>query len=522
VTVAGTRGTLSLRLRIALILAAINVALWSAFAFYVAAEGQAVRDDLERKQEKLKEATTDAVSSLLARMIRGQVAEKVAEGRAQPNARRLLGLELQKIPFWDEPEFRRYVEKAVVIRERPDGMPDVFHPRSDLIFDHGTFDPDSALRLIKRAAATREVARDGTRLAGQIRVAGEPWGGVYLSIVDPSRDVRPFDPFQSLRRVILIAALATLLLGGAIYLFLDRSVIKPLEALGRVATAAAGGDYSGRVPETSRGDEVGSVIEAQNRMMALIQDYSSNLENRVRESVDLIDRKNRELILAQRLASMGTLAAGIAHEINNPLGGMLNAALRLKRKDLSDEARDRYVALLEENIGRIGETVRRVLDLTPRRTTPGPVSLPDTIQRVIDLVGWRSSRKGVALHLQVHGTVRQVLGDPNEITQIFLNLAMNAIDATGSGGRLTFAISDDGAWVSTRVTDTGSGMPPDVLARAFDPFFTTKEAGSGTGLGLSIVHSLVTNLGGTVEVASEPGRGTTFTVRLRADGAARS
>jgi signal transduction histidine kinase len=147
------------------------------------------------------------------------------------------------------------------------------------------------------------------------------------------------------------------------------------------------------------------------------------------------------------------------------------------------------------------------------------VSLPDAVRRVFDLVGWRSARKGLALHLQVEGDVRQVLGDPNEIVQIFLNLVINAIDATESGGHVTVLVSDEGAWVSARVRDTGCGMPPEVLARAFDPFFTTKEAGSGSGLGLAIVHGLVTSLGGTIEVASEPSQGTTFTVRLRPVGA---
>jgi signal transduction histidine kinase len=199
---------------------------------------------------------------------------------------------------------------------------------------------------------------------------------------------------------------------------------------------------------------------------------------------------------------------------------MLNAVGRLRRPDLDAAAREKYVTLLEENIARIETTVRRVLDLTPGRTTPGPVSLPEAIQRVFDLVGFRASKKGVALHLKVEGAVRKVLGDPNEIVQVFLNLVMNAIDATAAGGSVTVRVADQDPWVSASVRDTGSGMTPEVLARAFDPFFTTKEAGAGTGLGLAIVHGVVTSLGGTIEVASEPGKGTTFTVLLRPVGTA--
>jgi signal transduction histidine kinase len=194
---------------------------------------------------------------------------------------------------------------------------------------------------------------------------------------------------------------------------------------------------------------------------------------------------------------------------------MLNAALKLRRADLPGESREQYVALLEETIGRIGATVRRVLDLTPRATRPGPVSLETSFARVIDLVGWRASRKGVGLASRVEGAVRDVLGDPIEIVQIFLNLAMNAIDATPEGGHVTFRARDEGDWVVATVEDTGVGMSEEVLARAFDPFFTTKEAGAGSGLGLSIVHHLVTSLGGAIDASSRPGRGTTLTVRLR-------
>jgi signal transduction histidine kinase len=507
-----------LRLRITLILAAINVATWSALGVYVVGEGRRIRQDLEEKSARLRDSVTDAVSSQLAELTGIKVGEIVAG--LNPKDPRLLGVELQKILFWDDPKVRRYVDKAVVIRDRFDGTSDVFHPRSDLIFEHGTFDPRAALALVKQATAAHQAAFDGMRAAGEIRVGGRPWGGVYLSIVDVARDFGTFDPFEPLRRVIVIAVVATFVLGAATYLFLAGSVIRPLEELGRVATAAARGDYSQRVAPSRAADEVANVIDAQNRMMALIEDYSSNLEKRVRESVETIDRQNRELVMAQRLASIGSLAAGIAHEINNPLGGMLNAVARLRRKDLTEEARAKWIVLLEENIGRIGSTVRRVLDLTPGRTTPGPVSLPEAIQRVFDLVGFRAAKKSVGLFLETVGAVRKVLGDANEIVQIFLNLVLNAIDATGAGGRITVRVADDGTAVTARVIDTGSGMTPEVLARAFDPFFTTKEAGSGSGLGLAIVHSLVTSLGGTIEVASKPGEGTTFTVGLRPVAAA--
>ena len=173
-------------------------------------------------------------------------------------------------------------------------------------------------------------------------------------------------------------------------------MIRPLEELGRVATAAAERRLlAARRAVSGAADEVGNVIDAQNRMMALIQDYTANMESRVRESVEMIDRKSRELVMAQRLAAIGSLAAGIAHEINNPLGGMLNAVAQAQAEGPDRRGAREVRRRCSRRTSRgIGATVRRVLDLTPRRTTPGPVSLPDAIQRVFDLVGWRAAKQG--------------------------------------------------------------------------------------------------------------------------------
>ena len=366
-------------------------------------KGARSREELERQARSvLEETTTDAVSLVAQPQLIGvQVAEIVAEANASrgPPAPRDRAPEDPLLGRAGVPKVRRQGRRDPGAARRP--RPTSSTPRSDLIFDHGDFDPESALRLIEARAAARTRSRSRERAcAGRDprRRASRGAASTCRSWTPPTAS-GVFDPFEPLRRVIVIAVLGTLVLAGAIYLFLARSVIRPLEALGRVATAAAQRRLLAACRSRPRGDEVGSVIEAQNRMMALIQDYSANMENKVREGVEMIDRKSRELVMAQRLAAIGTLAAGIAHEINNPLGGMLNAALRLKRRDLTDEARDevRRAARGEHRADR--ETVRRVLDLTPRRTTPGPVSLPGR-----DPAGVRPRRmarhpqEGVALH----------------------------------------------------------------------------------------------------------------------------
>ncbi len=512
-------GPLSLRLRITLVFVVINVLVWGGLLSYVFVEGRRIQKAFEASNDRLRERTQDAILAQLTQLLEIKIREKIATSHGKP----ITGLELQDISYWDEPAFRFYVRRAVVIQTYEEGGKDadVFHPRTGLIFGHREFDKEEAVRLVRRALDQNRVIIEGTHAAGQIRIGGlktnnDRWGGVYLSIYDIKRDLPVYDPVQPLRQVTAIAVVGTLALVGVLYSFLARSVIRPLEEMGDVATAAAAGDYSQRVTVRRRRDEVGGVIEAVNRMLGLVEDYRANMERRVAENTAVIANKNRELMLAQRLVAMGTLAAGIAHEINNPLGGMLNALARLRRLDITPEQRDRYLTLLEENTARIGATVRKVLDLSPQRMVPGPVLMPDVVRRVFDLVRYQADRVGVRLELDETGPLPAVLGEANEVVQIILNLVLNAIDACNAGGEIRVRLRREGPWVAVDVCDDGTGMTPEVQTRAFDLFFTTKEAGKGTGLGLATVHNLVTNLGGTIDLESQPGKGTTFRLRFRA------
>ncbi|HYC78336.1 MAG TPA: ATP-binding protein, partial [Planctomycetota bacterium] len=430
----------------------------------------------------------------------------------------MLPIEIQRLALWDDREFRRYVRKATVVRLREGGRGprEFFNPRAALVFDRGALSPEHAAAMVEQSFE-RGVIGDGLRVAGPIRVDGARWGGLYLSAADPAREVRTYDPVRLLGDVAVIAALATVVSLAALYLFLARNVVRPLEDLGGVAAAFAAGDVSRRVRTLDRGDEIGRTLAAVNGMLELVQDYRANLERRVAEQLDVISRKNRELALAQRLAATGTLAAGVAHEINNPLAGMLNAVGRLKRAASDDARREKYLALLEENIERIGAIVRRLLDLSPRRAEAGPVDLGDLARSTLELVRFRAEKQGVALDLDVRPTP-VVLGDRHELSQALLNLVINALDACPKGARVSVRVGEEDGAAALDVVDDGPGMSPDVQARAFDLFFTTKEAGKGTGLGLAAVHHAVTASGGAVRLESEPGRGTAVRIRLPAAG----
>ena len=510
---------MSLRLRLSLVVAAVNVLFWAGMLTWFASEGRRIREDYEDAARARADLVLDTAIAQTVRLVEQEVARVVEENqrRSRPD---LLPIELQEPVFWDDPRFRRYVQKATVVRLVDGGRrrPEFFNPRSDLVFDRAELDRVAAAALVARSLAEDRVIGVGARVAGQIRVGGEPWGGLYLSLEDPASDIRRYDPLRLLGDVATIAALGTLASIGALYRFLARDVIRPIEDLGAVAAAFAAGDVGSRVREIERKDELGRALSTFNRLLGLVQDYRSNLERRVDEQLAVITVKNRELALAQRLAATGTLAAGVAHEINNPLGGMLNAVGRLKKPGAAPEAQAKYLALLEENVERIGAIVRRLLDLSPRKAEAGPVDLADAARRTAELVRYRADTQGVRLAVEADDGVPPVLGDRHELTQALLNLVLNALDASVAGGAVAIRVRRDGADVQVEVADEGAGMTPETAARAFDLFFTTKEAGKGTGLGLAAVHHAVTSSGGSVAIESAPGAGTTVRLRLPVGG----
>ena len=317
---------------------------------------------------------------------------------------------------------------------------------------------------------------------------------------------------QTLQTHGAVFALFTALLVVSTYVMLDRGVLRRLAVLATASRPVAGRDYGGRVPPSRTRDEIGHLLHAFNQMTAEVREYHTELERRVAEATDKIRAAERRMVLTQRLASMGTLAAGIAHEVNNPIGGMLNAARRLQ--DAVPEGKPRtYVELLLEGLERVQRTVKQVLTFTPRTVNPQPVHLPDVARRAVEFARHRLTQRGVELRDALGEDLPGIVGEPSELQQVFLNLIINAADATPAGGQITLQGRGMPSAVEIAVTDTGSGMTEEQVSRAFDIFYTTKPQGEGTGLGLPIVHNIVQGHGGSIEILSKPGAGTT--VRLR-------
>ena len=231
------------------------------------------------------------------------------------------------------------------------------------------------------------------------------------------------------------------------------------------------------------------------------------------------ERLRQQLWHAERLGMIGQLAAGLAHELNEPLGSILGYAQLAQRSFGLPDQTGRDLGKVVKASLHARDIVRRLLVFA--RQAPlrrEPVDLNDVVRESLFLLESRCRRAGVKIVLRLQTELPAVLADRSLIEQAFLNLAVNGIQAMPSGGRLTVS-SEVSERVRLVVEDTGEGMPAEVLRRCFDPFFTTKQVGQGSGMGLAVTHGIVASLGGTIEAESEPGRGSRFVIRLPAAGA---
>jgi PAS domain S-box-containing protein len=244
---------------------------------------------------------------------------------------------------------------------------------------------------------------------------------------------------------------------------------------------------------------------------------------------DITDRSRLEGQLAhsERLASLGILAAGVAHEINNPMASIVAGVDSLTRwLERSDslstgaraEARE-ILGMLEDATVRCGATTDKLLLLAqPYQKVPDWVDLNRVVRDTASLLGYLMRRNGVEPVLQLDEALPRVWGRDSGLRGVAMNLCLNAVQAMRNGGRLTVRTSTAPEGVALVIDDNGPGIPPSLVDRIWDPFFTTKPPGEGTGLGLSITHQVVTRHGGLIEVRSRPGEGTQFTVRLPIGG----
>lgn len=314
----------------------------------------------------------------------------------------------------------------------------------------------------------------------------------------------------------------TVMLGLAVYGLTLRLVVNPVERLAAASRAAGARGILPKVPQSDRGDEIGALIRSYNSMVDEVNDLRLNLERRVQDAIHELEAAQKKLILSERLSISGRLAAGVAHEINNPLGGMLNAARSLQKKAAPGSRDAEYLDLIVEGLGRVQGIVASMLRFARPIQERGRVDLNEVLDGALLFSKHRMNTLHVELLREPHapGTpALEVTGNRAELGQVFLNLVVNALDAMEhkEGPRkFMIAAARDASCVTVRVTDTGAGMSTDTLKHAGEFFYSTKTEGRGTGLGLAIVNHILSEHGGTLDFESDLGKGTTATVRLPA------
>lgn len=345
-------------------------------------------------------------------------------------------------------------------------------------------------------------------------------------------------PFTQAKTTTLVTVLVAFLLVAAasvpIFLGWASSIFRPLERMNETIAKVEGGDLGARTGMGSARDEIGRVAshldgllqrlhERDQELRRWNEELNERVEERTRElrvANQQLEATTRQLIVSEKLAAIGEITAGVAHEINNPVA-VMQGNLDVIRGVLGGRATEvkTELRLLDEQIHRINQIVTKLLQFAKPEEYAGYVERHapgNVISDSMPLVRHLLSKAQIAIVRDDRAT-RLVLMNRTELQQVIVNLVVNAIHAMPDGGTLSLRTSDADAearrGVSIEVTDTGVGMTADVMEKIFDPFFTTKRS-AGTGLGLSISQTLVTRQGGRIVVHSEPGRGTTFTIWL--------
>ncbi len=305
-----------------------------------------------------------------------------------------------------------------------------------------------------------------------------------------------------IKRIVLLT-LFVLFVGFIIIVILSRRFIGPITQLARTMERAGGGMLDVKV-DIKGHDELALLGQSFNHMIERIKE--ANLE---------LKQTHEKLMQSEKLASIGILASGVAHEINNPLGGLFNCVQMLDQMGDSENFRKRYLELLKDGLNRIETTVGKLLWMS--RTgmrEPEVMDVKEALKDIYGFVEYRLTKNKIRYDERIEQGLRLIM-DPHDFQQILINLIINAIQSMKDGGVLSIdGFSEDSDTV-IRVCDTGEGIEDEVIGKIFDPFFTTKQPGEGTGLGLWLTYEIVRNYNGDIEARSEKGKGTEFVLRFK-------
>jgi signal transduction histidine kinase len=389
-------------------------------------------------------------------------------------------------------------------------------------------------------------------------IQGKIVGGIQMEI--PIGDVM-LQLIRSQRMILISMILDAMVLIVFGSFLLSRVLVKPLKDLVRLTKKISDGDFSQKI-EVSTKNEIGQLISSFNRMIERLRENQENLDNYLK-SLELANKKlkqaQEELIRTEKLASIGRFAAGVAHEVGNPLGAILGYTSILEKDGVDREESKDYLKRIEKEIERINRIVRELLDFArPSKFEIHDVEINKVVENTLSLISYQKIFEAIETQLELQPDLPMIKGDESQLSQVLVNIILNAIDAMPDGGILRIQTEDllienrledpfqqfyprrrredpiesdysrlrkldplstalskfskGERLVKIRISDTGLGIEKEDLERIFDPFFTTKEPDKGTGLGLSISLRIVESMGGKMRVESEVGKGSAFEI----------
>ncbi|MGH9327545.1 MAG: sensor histidine kinase [Terriglobia bacterium] len=317
--------------------------------------------------------------------------------------------------------------------------------------------------------------------------------------------------------------------------FFLKSVRAPVKEMVRVMESAEGGQLNVRARMGSE-DEIGQLARHLNRMLERIENFNNELGRKIKDATSELEQRNLELTRineelfetrkslarSERLAVAGQLAASLAHEIGTPLNSISGHVQLMARRKTGDAATDRRLPIIQKQIDNIVRTVRQLLSWTRKYDLHiESLDVRHILEEAVMLSSPALELKKIKVRTDFPAGYPRVYGDAGYLQQVFLNLINNSMDAMPRGGllqlRLIYPIDGEGKSLAIEVKDSGEGITPENLNHIFDPMFTTKRMGTGTGLGLAISNQIVRQHSGSIEVESEPGRGTRFRITLPLD-----
>lgn len=397
---------------------------------------------------------------------------------------------------------------------------------------YGCHREDEAKVLLPSDSKTRVYHTETQRLLGLINpIYNEPscfpchpQTVNVLGVLDTMVSLEEFDKekAQLYNRMILSGIISVMVLSFLTGLVLTRFVNRPLHKLLGAIKVTTHGNFDQTVRIKSR-DEFGELAESFNMMTSelkrsrdAIEEWTQTLEHRVQERTQELQQVQDQLIRAGKMAALGELAAGVAHEINNPLTGVLAfSSLMLKKTDDAHPWK-RDLENIVQQTTRCRNIVRGLLDFArQRKPDKKERDIHALLDRTLTFVQNQARFQNIKIVKDFKPDLPMVSVDADQIQQVFMNILINAADAMGAdGGTLSIRTDFNNGIAEISIADTGCGMSKEHLSKLFTPFFTTKETGKGTGLGLAISYGIIQTHGGEIDVESAEGKGSTFRIKL--------